>query len=102
MQEKPKGGRGNKAPYRTKTMRIPEPIEYQVEKICDVYRQASLQGNWEGINDEGLLGTTTPLDRLTKEEAIKEANKILKGRKSARISLEKMLQVLYGDKELKL
>ena len=101
METKPKGGRGHKAPYKTKIMRVPEPIAYRLEELCDIYRQASLQGNWDGI-DGDLLVSTTPLDRLDKNQAMEEAKKILKQKKSARVSLEKLLQVLYGNDEIKL
>ncbi|AFY85501.1 hypothetical protein [Oscillatoria acuminata] len=35
---KPKGGRGKKAPYETKQMRVPVPLESQVMQLCDRYR----------------------------------------------------------------
>ena len=35
---KPKGGRGHKAPYETKLMRVPEPIASQIENLCQQYR----------------------------------------------------------------
>ena len=35
---KPKGGRGNKAPYETKLMRVPEPLATQVESLCQRYQ----------------------------------------------------------------
>ncbi len=102
MQQKPKGGRGHKAPYKTKTVRVPEPILYQIETLCDTFRQASLEGTWDSVEQKDLLSTTTPLDRLTKEQAIEEAKAILKRKRSARVSLEMFLRVLYGDKEIKL
>jgi hypothetical protein len=102
MSDKPVGGRGHKAPYTTKTIRIPVAIEPQVEKLTDIYRQAVSQGSWDDVEGKELLGSTTPIDRLTRDEAIEEAYKILRGRKSAKISLEKLLQVLYRDKNIKL
>lgn len=39
MADKPKGGRGLKAPYETKQMRVPEPLVAQVEMLCDRYRE---------------------------------------------------------------
>ncbi|MEP6582534.1 hypothetical protein NDI43_27555 [Microcoleus vaginatus GB2-A3] len=36
---KPKGGRGNKAPYETKLMRVPEPLANQVESLCQRYQE---------------------------------------------------------------
>jgi hypothetical protein len=36
---KPKGGRGKRAPYQTKQMRVPVPVELQVMQLCDRYRE---------------------------------------------------------------
>ncbi|MCT7969856.1 hypothetical protein NG799_26425 [Laspinema sp. D1] len=36
---KPKGGRGKKAPYETKLMRVPVPMESQVEELSARYRE---------------------------------------------------------------
>lgn len=35
---KPKGGRGHKAPYQTKLMRIPVPLEQQVNQLVELYQ----------------------------------------------------------------
>jgi hypothetical protein len=39
MAGKPKGGRGKKAPYQTKLMRVPEPIAAQVEALGLRYQE---------------------------------------------------------------
>ncbi|MEG4248661.1 hypothetical protein [Microcoleus sp. Pol10D4] len=39
MADKPKGGRGKKAPYNTKQMRVPQPLWTQVETLCDRYQE---------------------------------------------------------------
>jgi hypothetical protein len=39
MVDKPKGGRGKKAPYHTKLMRVPEPIAPQVEALGLQYQK---------------------------------------------------------------
>lgn len=39
MTDKPKGGRGKKAPYETKQMRVPQPIATQVEALCSRYQE---------------------------------------------------------------
>jgi hypothetical protein len=39
MAGKPKGGRGKKAPYHTKLMRVPEPIAAQVEALGLQYQE---------------------------------------------------------------
>lgn len=35
---KPKGGRGQKAPYETKLMRVPIPLEKQINQLVELYR----------------------------------------------------------------
>jgi hypothetical protein len=44
MTDKPKGGRGKKAPYETKQMRIPQPIAAQVEALCSRYQDFLVLG----------------------------------------------------------
>jgi hypothetical protein len=39
MAGKPKGGRGKKAPYHTKLMRVPEPIAAQVDALGLRYQE---------------------------------------------------------------
>jgi hypothetical protein len=39
-----KGGRGKKAPYGTKLMRVPEPIANQVENLCQQYQDFLASG----------------------------------------------------------
>ena len=36
--DKPKGGRGKKAPYETTHMRVPLPLKAQIEKLIEDYR----------------------------------------------------------------
>ena len=40
MSDKPKGGRGKVAPYKTTTIRIPIPIQSDIERIVDNYRSS--------------------------------------------------------------
>jgi hypothetical protein len=44
MVGKPKGGRGKKAPYHTKLMRVPEPIAAQVEALGLRYQEFIVAG----------------------------------------------------------
>lgn len=37
--EKPKGGRGKKAPYETVIVRVPEALVPIIERMCDRYRE---------------------------------------------------------------
>ena len=88
MDNKPVGGRGLKAPYETKTIRVPVPVVEAVENVIDRYRG-------EGVVMDFCNST------LTAQEALKKARLIYKSRegrtKSAKSSMEKLLQVIYGD-----
>jgi hypothetical protein len=76
----PKGGRGIRASYETTHVRIPLPIKEIVEKISNHYKET------EEIPSIALLDH---------EQALDIARRILKYKKSARISLEKLLKSIY-------
>jgi len=75
------GGRGLKAPYQTTHCRIPEPIKPLVEKLSTEYK-------------ESLELPKMPISRL---EAETIAQKILSQKKSAKLSIEKLLTAIYGE-----
>jgi hypothetical protein len=81
------GGRGNKAPYETTTIRIPKALYSFVYKLSCEYRAKI------------LINSTNKYAQLyndrTLQEAIEESYKVLKLKKGAKYSLEKLLQVLY-------
>lgn len=83
---KPKGGRGIKAPYETTHLRVPLPIKPQVESLINHYKE------------EGELPTENLLTDL--DSAIVLAKSILNQKKSARVSLEKLLTAIYKQKVL--
>jgi hypothetical protein len=83
----PKGGRGVKAPYETVVIRVPKPIESDILEIIQSYRDGSQKP------------VTSNLD---KDKMIELAKSILSEKKSAKISLTKLLQVLLEDKEINL
>ncbi len=78
---KPVGGRGRKAAYETTHVRIPEPIKLEVERLIQRFHQA--------YSDE----STNLVTSLS--EAVIVAQAILTQKKSARVSLEKLLTALY-------
>jgi hypothetical protein len=84
----PKGGRGKKAPYDTAVVRVPRPCLDAVWAILDQYRET---GEVPTIGD----------DILPFVDASKEASFIYQSRtgrtKSAKICLEKLLQVIYKE-----
>lgn len=93
-----KGGRGVQVPYATKMMRVPEPIKDQIQKFIDAYR-ASVS---EGFSDVEAVITDLSVESggkpLSKDEAIEKAKQIFNSRKSARVSMQKLLTAIYGEK----
>ena len=79
---KPKGGRGKRAPYETTVVRVPDPVLEQVEAICDAYRNGEFLPEQKPVTDF---------------ETIKD--QIDEWRKSAKVGKEKLknlLQLMYG------
>lgn len=80
---KPTGGRGIKAPYETTHIRVPVPIKSDVQRLIDRFR------------DGGDSRTENPLTTL--EDAVSIAKGILMQKKSARVSMQKLLTAIYGQ-----
>lgn len=93
-----KGGRGLKAPYESTHVRVPVPLKAKVEGMIASYKESldvevavsSL------VKPENPL-TDNPENLLTVNEAIEIATKILGQKKSAKISLSKLLSAIYGQ-----
>jgi hypothetical protein len=81
---KPVGGRGKRASYTTSVVRVPDPIKQQVEKLVTAF--------YEGV-EEG--DNYKQIDLLDLHLAINEARRIIRHKKSARLSMEMLLEVLY-------
>jgi hypothetical protein len=77
------GGRGIKAPYKTTHVRVPEPVKPEVERIIQRFHEGGK------VKEENVL---TPL-----ENAVVIAKGILTQKKSARISMSKLLTAIYGE-----
>lgn len=84
---KPVGGRGVKAPYETTHVRVPKPILEEVERLKQRYHDQVAE------DDVNLLPSL--------EDATVLAKAILNQKKSARVSIEKLLTALYKS-EVKL
>lgn len=95
---KPKGGRGVKAPYESTHIRVPVPIKPKVNKMVEEYRELILNGKEPERERFGCLNSVT-LTTVGEAKAI--AQEILKQKKSAKLSLEKLLTALYQG-EIKL
>ena len=58
---KPKGGRGKKAPYQTKLMRVTVPMKTQVWQLVDRY-QSYLASGADALNPPMLLGDSESIN----------------------------------------
>lgn len=76
-----KGGRGLKAPYDTTHVRVPVPIKDKVQQLVDDYK------NGIDSSDSEILDI---------ENAINLAKNILKNKRAARESMQKLLTGIYG------
>jgi hypothetical protein len=72
---KPKGGRGYKAPYVTKQVRVPKPIEEQVDQLIERYQDYLATGG-SPDNPPQLLD----LDRSDDVESLKSQIQTLQKR----------------------
>lgn len=80
---KPVGGRGVKAPYETTHVRVPKPIKSLVGRLVERFQSG---------------GESQPKNTLTSlDEAVAAAEGILLQKKSARISMQKLLTAIYGE-----
>ena len=99
MNTKPVGGRGKRAPYQTAIVRVPVPLVETVDRLATSYRESVLVLNHEA--DDVLL-PVAEFSLLSSKEAVEQARKILNRKKSAKASLEYLLQVLFPGQEIKL
>ena len=83
-----KGGRGKKADYETKVIRVPLPIVDEVETLIQCFRDDLLDKPFS--------------DGRSLDEAMIIASNILKSKKSAKESIRKLLQVLYAVDNIEL
>jgi hypothetical protein len=82
---KSKGGRGNKLPYNSVTVRIPENLKSQVENLVNDYRQFILDG------------VETNNDNIPSIDEIKQLSKqLLKSRATRKDIVIKLVMSIYG------
>ena len=101
MSIKPVGGRGLKAPYKTITMRVPRPLSNYFKEVINDYCKRAIIDKNPPNKDFYKLSDINSIN-LSKFEVIEKASKLLRQKKSAKVTLEKLLQVLYDDKDIKL
>jgi hypothetical protein len=103
-----KGGRGKSAPYATSHVRVPLVLKPLVETISSTYKRLLSLNNLKLTDKfirtiEDVITKTNqqqskPVNEfISKEQAIQIANQILKQKKSAKISLGKLLTVIYDE-----
>lgn len=81
---KPRGGRGIKAPYETTHLRIPIPIKPEIEKLIDNYRASVLDGI-EPEND----------DLISLQDAIELYKKLTRSKVIRIDTVAKLLTAIY-------
>lgn len=91
-----KGGRGIKAGYSSKVVRVPEPVLPEVERMINRFYLDELEDS-NNLSDNGAL---SPEEALYKAQQILEKN--IKSKRSTKDCLTKLLQVIYSDTSLKL
>lgn len=82
-----KGGRGQKAPWESTHVRCPVPIKERIESKIEQWKAEQL--GEETYQEQKPL---TDIDYVTNL-----AKKVLKRKKSARVSIEMMLTEIYGE-----
>lgn len=92
-----KGGRGMKAPYETTHIRVPLPLKEALEKVINAYKE-SLDVDQAlavllQIHDE----QTSEINPLTANDAVQLATQILGQKKSAKLSMSKLLTGIYSQ-----
>ena len=95
----PKGGRGKKAPYESRTVRVPVDLISYVEEFVQEYRELKLNGV-DPVDLDKKFGSTKSQTGYT--ETLMEAQKILKQKKSAKESLKKLIQFQFPECEVNL
>lgn len=91
---KPVGGRGKKTPWETKVIRVPDLLEADLDRAIKRLYEAYDQDN---TLLDPKFKISLEMVQANQVEVIQEAKKILRSRKSARQSILKLLQVIYGD-----
>ena len=97
---RPLGGRGLRQSYETKVIRVPMPL---VETINDLVEKFYTSYNPENPDTELLTDKVTSslgVCTVSKQDAITKAKVIISRKKSAKVSVLNLLQVLYQDKLL--
>lgn len=93
---KPVGGRAKQALYETTHVRVPVPIKPYVEAVIKRFHAVLDPNAVEENSLTNLQDAINSAKGVDLEEATAIAKEILKQKKSARVSIEKLLTVIYG------
>jgi hypothetical protein len=99
---RPIGGRGKKQPYETKVIRVPSPLVPLIDWICDRFYEKKTSQLWPDDLTPLEAFKALNLLNLARADIIKASKAVLVSKKSARLSLEKLLQVIFGDESINL
>lgn len=99
-----KGGRGKQAPYTTAVVRVPAETRVLIEAVANTYKELKALGKEDEIEEfikrveSAILSVAyTNVNELPNlNEARDKADEILAQKKSAKMSLEKLLHFLYN------
>lgn len=94
MTDVPRGGRGQRAPYETTTVRVPKPILTEVEQLIGQYRAMALGGKDVLSEHKNLV----PDHKIDFKSAIIKAQELLGDKKaSKKVTVKKLLESIYGE-----
>jgi glutamate mutase epsilon subunit len=107
---KPVGGRGKKAPYEQTHVRVPLPIKDKIEELKTMFLEGTLDDYYLTLDRNSRLAseyekTLTSLDVSDNSDektlpdldnALMIAKKVISQKKSARLTVVKLLSDLYG------
>ncbi len=99
---RPKGGRGLKESYTTKVIRVPEPLIPFIDWVTDRFYQGYYDGVWQYNTPPEETVRRLGLVNLVKTEILSHAQSVLAQKKSARLTVNKLLQVIFQDKTIDL
>ena len=83
---KPLGGRGQKAPYQTKSKRIPIELEQEIDSMIEAYRSLVIDG----------IETTKTNNVLSVEDAKQLAKNLVKAKGNKTDVAIKLVTGIYG------
>ena len=94
------GGKGKKAPYTTKTIRVPEPLIDDINLMIEVYQDRLSENDCDPTTVSGNAYPIPGFDIPPLEKTLEIARKIKRQKKSASKSLVSLLRVLYDTNSI--